>query len=157
MIQETIKRLDHLLKTLPPLLNVVPENEFRNKPKPEKWSKQEILGHLIDSAANNHQRFIRIQFEKDPRIIYEQDECVKHNHYNDLDKDHVIRFWTLYNTHILEVIKRVPDSNLLRTSYTNGPEKLTLGWLINDYLVHLEYHMKQIVDFPTNVTVYPAK
>jgi hypothetical protein len=154
MIQETINRLDLLLKTIPPLLNAIPENDFKNKPRPEKWSKQEILGHLIDSATNNHQRFLRIQFEEDPKITYDQDNCVKYNHYNDLGKEHVIKFWTLYNTHLLEIIKRIPGENLKRTGITNS--KVTLGWLINDYVIHLEYHMKQIVDFPTNVTKYPV-
>jgi hypothetical protein len=154
MIQETINRLDHLLKILPPLLNTFPEKEFKMKPAPEKWSKQEILGHLIDSATNNHQRFIRIQFEMDPKITYDQDNGVKYNHYNELNKDHVIRFWTLYNTHLLEIIKLIPEENLKRTGITNS--KVTLGWLINDYVIHLEYHMKQIVDFPSAVTKYPV-
>lgn len=156
MIQETINRLDHLLKTIPDLLNKIPQAEFSAKPRPEKWSKQEIVGHLIDSATNNHQRFIRIQFEKDPKIVYEQDECVKLNHYNELSKEHVIKFWTLYNTHLLEVMKRIPEENLKRTGLTNGDTKLTLAWLINDYVIHLEYHMKQVVDFPTKVTKYPV-
>jgi hypothetical protein len=68
----------------------------------------------------------------------------------------VIKFWTLYNTHLLEVMKRVPEENLKRTGLTNGAQKLTLGWLLNDYVIHLEYHMKQVVDFPTNVTKYPV-
>lgn len=156
MIQETINRLDHLLKTIPSLLEQIPEAEFKNKPKPEKWSKQEIVGHLIDSATNNHQRFIRIQFENDPKIVYEQDDYVKYNHYNNLSKEHVIKFWTLYNKHILEIIKRIPEENLKRTGLTNSTDKLTLEWLINDYVIHLEYHMKQVVDFPTTVTKYPV-
>jgi hypothetical protein len=156
MIQETINRLDHLLKTIPSLLEQIPEAEFKAKVRPEKWSQQEIVGHLIDSATNNHQRFIRIQSENGPKIVYEQDECVKLNHYNELHKDHVIKFWTVYNTHLLEVIKRIPEENLKRTGLTNGANKLTLGWLINDYVIHLEYHMKQVVEFPTKVTKYPV-
>lgn len=154
MIQETINRLDHLLKTLPALLNQIPEEEFKMKPKPEKWSKQEILGHLIDSAANNHQRFVRIQHEIDPSIRYDQDKWNAHHQYNDLEKNFVIEFWWLYNKHILELIKKIPQENLERTGITNS--KVTLGWLINDYVIHLEYHMKQIVDFPTKVTKYPV-
>src|ERR1044071_4459802 len=101
MIQETINRLDHLLKTIPPLLNAIPENEFKAKPRPERWSKQEILGHLIDSATNNHQRFVRIQFEEDPKITYDQDKWNACNFYSDLNKEHVIKFWTMYNTHLM--------------------------------------------------------
>jgi hypothetical protein len=154
MIKETIERLDHLLKILPPLLNAIPEKEFKTKPGPLKWSRQEIVGHLIDSATNNHQRFVRIQFEENPKITYDQDNCVKFNHYNELDKNHVIKFWTLYNTHLLEIIKLIPEENLKRTGITNS--KVSLEWLINDYVVHLEYHMKKVVDFPSAVTKYPS-
>ncbi len=155
MIQETINRLDHLLKTIPALLNEIPETDIKNKPKPEKWSKQEILGHLIDSATNNHQRFVRAQFENEPTIIYDQNNWNTYNHYNKLSKEHVISFWTLYNKHLLEIIKHIPPQNLkLNCSNSNG-EKVTLGWLINDYVIHMEYHLKQIVNFQTSVTKYP--
>ena len=68
MITESIKRLQYLCEEIPVLLSIIPEQDFTHKSAPEKWSKKEILGHLIDSATNNHQRFIRAQFENVPSI-----------------------------------------------------------------------------------------
>jgi hypothetical protein len=147
MIQESINRLSYLCNTLPALIQQIPDAEFSYKPAPGKWSKKEILGHLIDSATNNHQRFIRIQFENEPHIFYDQDNWNLYGHYNKLGKEHVISFWSLYNIHLVELIKRIPDHNLGLTSRTDNNEKVTLGWLINDYVAHLEYHLKQIVRY----------
>ena len=63
MKKQYIERLDKLIKMIPDILNQIDENEFCLKPFPDKWSKNEILGHLIDSTANNHQRFIRAQYD----------------------------------------------------------------------------------------------
>lgn len=69
-IQPFLKRLEYLCATVPGIISTIAETEFCFKPLPEKWSKKQILGHLIDSAANNHQRFIRIQYEQEPVIFY---------------------------------------------------------------------------------------
>ena len=57
----TIARLEELLQTVPRRLADIPDDIAARKPAPNRWSKKEILGHLIDSAANNHQRFVRAQ------------------------------------------------------------------------------------------------
>jgi hypothetical protein len=77
MINAALNRLEYLLKTIPALLNALDENEFSFKPAENKWSKKEILGHLIDSASNNHQRFVRAQFEEHANIFYHQNEWVE--------------------------------------------------------------------------------
>jgi hypothetical protein len=147
MMEKSITRLQFLCDTVPGLLNSVPDAEFSKKPKPEKWSPKEIVGHLIDSATNNHQRFIRIQYEDNPKIVYDQDQWNKYNNYNRLSKEHVIRFWEIYNRHLLEVIKAIPVEHLSRTCITSGKDPLTLQWLIDDYIVHLEYHMRQVISY----------
>lgn len=147
MIKETIERLEYLCDTIPSLIKAIPEKEFSNKPAPGKWSKKEILGHLIDSATNNHQRFIRSQFEIEPVIFYDQNNWNLYSHYNKLDSGHLISFWTIYNRHLLEIIKRIPEHNLSMTSISHDNEKVTLGFLVEDYLKHLEYHLKQIVNY----------
>ncbi len=147
MIDKSLYRLAFLCETIPALLNIIPEDEFKFKAKPEKWSKQEILGHLIDSASNNHQRFIRIQFEENPKIIYDQNNWNKYNNWNALNKGHVIRFWEVYNRQLIELISIIPPENLIRTGITNEVQPVTLNWLIDDYVVHLEHHMRQIVDY----------
>ncbi len=71
MQEQSIKRLQFLCEKIPPLLTELDEQTFSFKATSEKWSKKEIIGHLIDSATNNHQRFVRGQFEETPKIIYD--------------------------------------------------------------------------------------
>lgn len=146
MLQESISRLNLLCDTIPQTLKTIPDKDFAYKPESGKWSKKEILGHLIDSASNNHQRFIRIQFENEPVIDYDQNNWNLYGHYNKLDKQHLIDFWEIYNRHLLEIIKRIPEHNLNLTSVSHG-KKVTLGFLIDDYLVHMEYHLRQIISY----------
>lgn len=145
-MRTTIDRLTYLCDTIPALLGAIPEIEFKQKPAPTKWSKQEELGHLIDSATNNHQRFIRGQFEENPFIKYSQDDWVACNHYNELDQSTVIRFWEIYNRHLIEVLKRIPADKLQRTCTTGG-EPQTLRFLAEDYVVHQEHHLQHIVRY----------
>jgi hypothetical protein len=147
MIQHSIERLEQLCTIIPPLVLEISEKDFRSKPAPDKWSRQEILGHLIDSATNNHQRFIRVQFEEVPYIRYDQDQWVKHNHYNELPMQHVVDLWSLYHKHLLEVMKRIPAENLSRFCNTGGENPDTLEFLVNDYVVHQEHHLRQIVAY----------
>jgi hypothetical protein len=70
-ITHSINRLQDLLDVVPAKLSRIKDTDFVYKPAPDKWSKKEILGHLIDSAANNHQRFIRAQYENIPTIVYD--------------------------------------------------------------------------------------
>ena len=72
MTDIAIKRLEFLCVIIPPLLNEMGEPAFSLKPAANKWSPKEIIGHLIDSATNNHQRFVRVQFEDTPAIVYDQ-------------------------------------------------------------------------------------
>jgi len=144
MIDQSLQRLQHLVNTVPAKLESISEQDFCAKPAPGKWSKKEIIGHLIDSAANNHQRFIRIQYETIPRISYDQNAWNQLNHYEQLGSKHVIRFWAMYNQHLVEIIKRIPEPHLSREGNSGGFENLSLGWLINDYVEHMEHHLKQI-------------
>lgn len=139
-----VHHLQYLLDTIPQKLRAIPKEEFNRKSAPEKWSKKEIIGHLIDSAANNHQRFVRVQFEDVPFIRYDQNQWNNASHYNDMESSHVINFWEQYNRHLIEVIKRIPEENMLRECYTGGDKNVTLQWLIGDYVVHMEHHLKQI-------------
>lgn len=147
MIQKSIDRLKVLTETIPGLLSEIGESGFSSQPSPGKWSKKEILGHLIDSATNNHQRFIRGQFENVPTIGYEQDQWNKLNHYNDIKAEQLIAFWTIYNKHLVEVLKHIPAENLKKECRSLDGNKNTLAYLAEDYVVHLEHHLHQIVTY----------
>ena len=105
-------RLVYLCDVVPEKLATLDKAALTQKPAPQKWSRQEILGHLIDSAANNHQRFIRVQFEDTPTIFYDQDNWVEYNYYNDLQITALVNLWVAYNRHLAEVIKKILENNL---------------------------------------------
>lgn len=109
MITLSIQRLQALCTTIPALLYQFTEQEFTKQPAPGKWSKKEIIGHLIDSAANNHQRFVRAQFENIPLITYDQNNWNSCSYYNLHESSHLISFWTTYNYHLIELIKNMPS------------------------------------------------
>lgn len=147
MKRASTNRLNELLQFIPEKVREIAEEDFVIKPHPHKWSKKQILGHLIDSATNNHQRFIRIQYEEVPTVRYEQNKWCELNHYQELESEHVIQLWTLFNRHILEVVNRIPEENLLRKGNASVEEPVTLDFLIDDYVDHLEHHLKQIVSY----------
>lgn len=101
MIQKPLARLTYLCHTLPDLLTALDETLFSEKPNAAQWSKKEILGHLIDSATNNHQRFVRSQFEAVPTIVYDQNQWNTYNYYPHISKKQLIAFWTVYNQQLL--------------------------------------------------------
>ena len=146
MINEAINKLNAIVAEYPEQFQGIAEDKFSFKPSPEKWSKKEILGHLIDSATNNHQRFIRAQFEDKPEIYYDQDMWVQYNYYNDMPLNQLIHFWTAYNLQLIEVMKRIPGKNLVLECKMRDGSYLTLDFLVNDYVVHLQHHLNQIVD-----------
>ncbi len=147
MIKFAIKRLEYLCDIIPQLLTEIDEQTFSVKPKPNKWSKKEIIGHLIDSATNNHQRFVRGQFEDVPKIVYDQNKWNEFNFYQKMDGQQIISFWTIYNRQLAELINNIPEENLSKECKSGDDKNLTLGFLINDYVEHLEHHLRQVVTY----------
>ncbi|RAJ22220.1 DinB family protein [Pedobacter cryoconitis] len=147
MIVQSIQRLQYLCNTIPPLLNEIDDHIFSLKPAAAQWSKKEIIGHLIDSAAANHQRFVRAQFEDIPKITYDQNNCNIFSYYQQIDREQVISFWTAYNKQILALIKLIPEAALHRECLTGGEQSVTLAFLFDDYVQHLEHHLKQVVSY----------
>ncbi len=147
MVTESITRLEYLCRIIPPLLLKIKEVDFSHKPAPGKWSIKETLGHLIDSATNNHHRFVRAQFEDKPLITYNADDWVAASHYQTMSSVHMISFWHLYNHHIAEIIKQLPEEMLDRECYSGYDTPRTLAWLFDDYVVHLEHHLGEMVEY----------
>lgn len=111
-----------------------------------KWTRKEILGHLIDSAANNHQRFVRAQFAN-PFVWpgYEQDAWVAVHYYRDRPWVELVDLWALLNGHIAHVVEHLP-ADRLTTEVRIGTEKpASLEWLVQDYLRHMRHHLEQIL------------
>jgi DinB superfamily len=115
------------------------------RPAAGKWSKKEILGHLIDSAANNHHRFVRAQQVEEftfPR--YEQEEWVSLQGYQACSWPELIELWRLYNRHVAHVMKLIREEKLGVLCRIGPHEPVSLGYLVEDYLAHLKHHLNQI-------------
>ncbi|MFC1563424.1 hypothetical protein ACFL6G_00750 [candidate division KSB1 bacterium] len=125
-----------------------------SKISPGKWMTQEIIGHLIDSAANNRQRFVILQYDPEQSFIrYDQDKWVDIQDYRNADWDTLIDFWVLYNRLIAGIISKIPEETLKMT--VKDGEKLTfreadrgidLEYLIEDYIIHLKHHLGKLID-----------
>lgn len=142
----SIERLRFLCDIIPDLLNQIDENVFSKKEQINKWSKKEILGHLIDSATNNHQRFVRAQFESNPEIVYDQNNWNRFSFYQQMDSGDLIVFWLTYNRHLISLFEKIPVSSL-SLNCSIGGNLYSLQHLIDDYVVHLEHHLKQITGY----------
>ena len=147
MVAIAVERLSYLCATIPKLLAEIEESKFSLKVSPEKWSKKEIIGHLIDSATNNHHRFVQIQFQDIIIKPYDQNKWNKGNFYQQISGKQIIDFWTIYNQHLIEIIKRIREEDLQKEFTTIDNKSFTLSFLINDYVEHLEHHLRQVVDY----------
>ena len=147
MVKTAIQRLEYLCDYIPPLLSALTESEFSAMPQGMTWSRKQILGHLIDSASNNHQRFVRVQFEDVPLISYDQNKWNAHGYYHLLNGAELIPFWTSYNKHLAALAKNIPENFLQRQCKMGDQSLVTLGFLITDYVEHLEHHLGQIVSY----------
>lgn len=146
MATNSVERLKFLCDMIPDLLNQMDEHVFSFKEQVNKWSKKEILGHLIDSASNNHQRFVRVQFESNPEIVYDQVHWNQYSYYQQMDAKDLIEFWLEYNQHLIRLIENIPMESLSRTCLIAG-NLLSLQYLIDDYVIHLEHHLRQITKY----------
>ena len=143
------EELAGLIRTAEPVLRSLPEETVSARPAPDRWTIKEVMGHLIDSAANNHQRFIRAQGTSElvfPK--YEQNDWVRCQRYGEVEWGTLLDFWSAYNRHLCHVIRCV-DPETLGVRCLIGPyEPVTLRFLIEDYVVHLRHHLRKIAERP---------
>ena len=139
-----ISALSSVLAHALPHLSAISEDAAAQKPNPSKWSKKEILGHLIDSAANNHQRFIRLQLAPEIGLPgYEQDNWVRLNRYHQTPWTEIITLWSAYNHHLATVIESLDDTALANVWHSPDGD-VTLQFIATDYVRHLKHHLGQI-------------
>lgn len=137
-------KLETIIDGYFPQLKTISEAEFVFKTSPTKWSKKEVIGHLIDSAQNNLRRFILAQYEEDTTVAYNQDKWVSINDYQHQPLPHVIQFWYLLNKQIVYILNNTSDESGQRTSKTDALH--TIEWLALDYIKHLAHHLHQVLD-----------
>jgi hypothetical protein len=137
-------------------LSPLAESVIRRRPAPGKWSIAEVIGHLIDSASNNHQRFVRARWQEALTFPgYEQDDWVGAQGYQDADWATSIDLWRTFNLHLAGVMERTPAAarkkqyirhNLDQVGFRamTAADPATLDWFMEDYVEHLKHHLKQI-------------
>ena len=110
-----------------------------------KWSPKQVIGHLIDSASNNHQRFVRAQQVAALSFPpYAQDAWVGMQHYNERSWEDLLALWRAYNLHLAHVISRIPESQRQVPCTIESNSPVTLGFLASDYVAHLRHHLAQV-------------
>jgi hypothetical protein len=130
-----------------PILENLPDDLLMNKLNWQKRSIKQVVGHMVDSASNNHQRMVRLQYNKElvfPDYRQDNDLWIAFQNYQDANWQNIVQLWKFYNLHIIHVIQSI-DLNKLE-NYWNDFEgtKVTLEQMIEGYLWHLELHLKEI-------------
>ena len=139
---ELSERLAAVLRDTMPWLVTVSEAEASVPERKGKWSGKEVIGHLIDSAVNNLGRIVRMQIEDGQSFSgYEQMEWVSLQHYAEREWAQVLALWFALNEHVEWVIKHVAKSRLANRGVIEG-DNVTLGFLIADYVAHMEHHLR---------------
>ncbi|MBA3875232.1 MAG: DinB family protein [Anaerolineae bacterium] len=116
-------------------------------PEVGRWSKKQIIGHLLDSASNNHHRFVRAQQQQSAVFTfpgYEQEAWVSAQAYESSSWAELVELWRLYNRHLAHVIEHMPEDKLGVECQIESNESVSLGRLIEDYLKHMKHHLAQL-------------
>lgn len=123
-------------------------NEARTteRPRPDKWCAREILGHLVDSACNNHRRFIIGQSPANSKFDgYDGDAWVSLQRYHEVPWPELVALWSAYNRHLAHVMSRTaPEAANNSALSPDGSKQVTVRWLMEDYVHHLQHHVDQI-------------
>ena len=142
----TAKQLREIIDVTRPKLQSIPETRASDKPYPEKWSTKEILGHLIDSAANNHQRIVRMQEVADIGTLrYTQPHWVKSQYYQSEEWNDIVEFWYRYNAHLAHIIAHIDAASLDSVCDMGYARPATLKFVVEDYVRHVQHHVDQIL------------
>ncbi|HEY3835714.1 MAG TPA: DinB family protein [Bryobacteraceae bacterium] len=147
-----------ILKTIEaeyPHLQPIAENEAGMKSS-AAWSRKEELGHLIDSASNNHLRFVRAALEPEFHgLSYDQNGSVDVHGYQESSWSDLLEFWRRYNVLLAGLVARIPAGKLETPCRVGNSAAVTLRFLIEDYVAHMQHHLDHILR-RDKITQYPG-
>jgi len=142
---QSLKQLRALINEIPLRLNKLAPSQVELKPSLSKWSPKQELGHLLDSAANNHQRIVRTQLEDSPKMPgYDGDAWVELHGYQQRNWEEMIELWRALDLQLLTAAEAAPDPAWSRTCTIADSLPLTLKFVFEDYLEHMIHHLKHI-------------
>ena len=143
-MQATAATLQTIITEAKNQLSNLEEEDASFKPQPSKWSKKELIGHLIDSAQNNIRRFITAQYEEVPKVVYNQDKWVELNRWQNFPLPNLIDLWYLLNLQICTLLENLTEENAQRQAQSEALH--TIQWLADDYVKHLRHHLHQVLE-----------
>src|SRR5258707_394071 len=162
-----LDQLRALIVRLPGRLAAISRERASVKPGPDSWSAKEELGHLIDSAANNHQRIVRAQLEDNLALPdYDGERWVELHGYQNREWTDLIALWRAGNLQLLTAAEAAPLSAWSHTLTIGGSKPITLGFVLDDYVTHMSHHLRHIgievddilaITQPDAATIYPEK
>jgi hypothetical protein len=145
MAQHLADKLEQAIAAELPALRAISEDQAERPRREGGWSPKQELGHLIDSATNNHARFVRGALEPDFHGLgYDQEGWVKLHGYAALRWDALVDFWQRYNALLAHLVRQIPEERLGAVCRVGDSAPVTLGFLIEDYMLHMQHHLDQI-------------
>ena len=143
-MENVAHELDQILAEAHPRLRTITD-EIAGTPRGTgKWSRKQVLGHLIDSAANNHPRFVRLQQGEISLPGYAQEHWVGSQRYQDRPWSSLVDLWFAYNSHLAHVVRHIDPASL--GNVWHAPDQdLTLEFIATDYPRHMRHHLDQVL------------
>ena len=139
--------IENAVNEASPWLRGLADETIKGRPNIGEWSVKEIVGHLVDSATNNHQRFVRLQVADGlifPDYSKDNETWVSIQDYQESPWDELLALWRFYNLHLARVIRTVKEECIDNIWVVDEDTQITLGELMVDYLRHLNDHLQQI-------------
>ena len=146
-IAKVAEELTQLVQSWEDKLLGMTERDIRRRKDENSWSTKQIVGHLIDSASNNHQRFIRLQYTKEltfPDYQLENEKWVTIQNYQQEDWNSLVQLWKCFNLHIAHIIRNINRKKLSHIWSEGSVSPVSLQDLIIHYLAHFKVHLDQI-------------
>jgi DinB superfamily len=141
---QVVEKLRNVLEKLPGRLQALPAESVEVQAE-GSWSVKQELGHLVDSAANNHQRVVRAQLEDSPAMPgYNGEKWVELHAYQKRDWHEVIGQWSALNRLLLDAAEAVPAAGWSRTCSIGGAEPVTIQFVLEDYIEHMKGHLRHM-------------
>ena len=144
-MKELSEKLVQVVDAAQPILRQVTETESAKPVLAGGWSRKQVLGHLIDSASNNHQRFVRAALQPSLELPgYDQDGCVRVQAVQEAPWILLVSLWGEYNRYLAHVLSHLPPEKMETVCRIGANEPVTLRFIAEDYLRHMLHHLRQI-------------
>ena len=144
-MEDLSKKLLSVIDAAEPRLRAINASESAKAIRSGGWSRKQVMGHLIDPASNNHQRFVRAVLQDSLNFpAYNQDGNIRVQAPQDADWSLLVLLWATYNRYLAHIISRLPTSKLDTVCRIGANKPVTLGFIAEDYLTHLLHHLRQI-------------